>query len=708
MGPSGGSTDAFDINFCVQVFEEGCQEDACISQECFCYRLQSHNHPLDAQLTVVDPIDCFGDLATVEVGGGGNGELTLELFNADDDTFISEVTGALFEAIPEGNYYLAMMDAFGCFDTTEVFSFVEPAELAVTTDFTQDILCFEENIGEICVDVVGGIDPISIELVDGAGTTHTINSGECFTDLPCGTANLTVSDGNGCTYTESFDLTCPAELAPVLILNNSPCFESCEGSIEGNMTGGTGDVVMQWSGPDGPLLDVTGASPQDITITGLCEGLYTLTAEDANGCAFADSYELLDPDPLATTVTSTDINCFGECSGTISIEANGGTGDLSVDCDGIAGPNITDLCAGTYTCITTDENGCEITDEVTIIEPDLIPRPDHYPTLACSDACIGEIAISNIAGGGGSATDGNIVARCRVTIDGLPPITLTNCAGTYDLSITDVDNNCTVTEEAIEIFAPAPLEVQLAPTNVSCFGLNDGSIAVTCTGGAPDVVITAPVSQPCPSDITDLAPGTYTVTIEDAQGCTAEGTVDIEEPSLLELSVTETTEIGCGGDCDATANYVYSGGTGSITLTLNAGAIPDLSPIEGLCAADYTLCAIDGNGCEACVDFTIDEPEPIEILIATEQVTCTGMCDGFANVFATGGQAPVQLTYEPEGLDLNNLCEGSIEVLAEDQAGCTSQATIEITAETVTDMERPCSAPRKPAGKPMTAPLPQQ
>lgn len=692
VGPSGGSTDAFDINFCVQVFEEGCQEDACISQECFVSTgfNPCTTTPLDAQLTVVDPIDCFGDLATVEVGGGGNGELTLELFNADDDTFISEVTGALFEAIPEGNYYLAMMDAFGCFDTTEVFSFVEPAELAVTTDFTQDILCFEENIGEICVDVVGGIDPISIELVDGAGTTHTINSGECFTDLPCGTANLTVSDGNGCTYTESFDLTCPAGLVPVLILNNSPCFESCEGSIEGNMTGGTGDVVMQWSGPDGPLLDVTGASPQDITITGLCEGLYTLTAEDANGCAFADSYELLDPDPLATTVTSTDINCFGECSGTISIEANGGTGDLSVDCDGIAGPNITDLCAGTYTCITTDENGCEITDEVTIIEPDLITYDLTITQLACSDACIGEIAISNIAGGGGSGNwTVTLSPVAGVAIDGLPTdYAFTElCAGTYDLSITDLDNNCTVTEEAIEIFAPAPLEVQLDPTNVSCFGLNDGSIAVTCIGGAPDVAITAPVSQPCPSDITDLAPGTYTVTIEDAQGCTAEGTVDIAEPTLLELSVTETTEIGCGGDCDATASYVYSGGIGSITLTLNAGAIPDLSPIEGLCAADYTLCAIDGNGCEACVDFTIDEPEPIEILIATEQVTCTGMCDGFANVFATGGQAPVQLTYEPEGLDLNNLCEGSIEVLAEDQAGCTSQATIEITAETVTDME---------------------
>ena len=435
---------------------------------------------------------------------------------------------------------------------------------------------------------------------------------------------------------------------------------------------------------------MTGPSPMDISLLDLCEGFYTVTAEDGNGCPATDSFDLIDPEPLATTVTASDISCAGECSGSIVIEISGGVGSYTTTCDGIAGTTFNDLCAGTYTCVTTDENGCEVTDLVDILEPLPITYSVAVTPLSCSDACVGVIAINDLDGGGGSADWSLSIAPASGTVvDGLPTdyefVEL--CAGVYEVSITDVPNNCTVLESNIEIIAPDALEVQVDPTDVSCFGLNDGMVDVTCTGGTPDINILQPVAMACPGTITDLAPGTYTVIIEDAQGCQAEETIVIDEPLLLEIAVTETTLIGCGGDCDATATYVLSGGTEPYALILNDGVIPDIGTIQGLCAGDYTLCVLDANGCEACVDFTIDEPDPLEILFTFEDVTCTGMCDGFANVFATGGQAPIDLVYEPEGLDLNNLCEGTIAIDATDASGCTTDIEIVIGAVTVTDME---------------------
>ena len=244
---------ALNLGFCVQSFVEGDQSN--IVNECFDTTGENpcDANPIDPTLTVTSSIDCFGELATVEIAGGGNGDLTIELFNSNDDTSLGTVGGTEWADLLEGDYYLSILDEIGCYDTTEVFSFVEPAELVVVTNFTQDNLCFGEDIAQICVDVVGGTDPVTITGSFGDGSTATINSGECFDAIPCGTTTITVSDLNGCSYTEDFEITCPAELVLDLVATPASCFEACDGSIDGSTLGGTGDVVVQWSGPTAQL-----------------------------------------------------------------------------------------------------------------------------------------------------------------------------------------------------------------------------------------------------------------------------------------------------------------------------------------------------------------------------------------------------------------------------------------------------------------------
>lgn len=680
---------------CTQVFPLGVQADLVQS----CFTLDAPNpciaNPIDPTLAVITPLNCFGETATVGIAAGGNDATTLELYDANTDALVDTQVGLSIGNIGAGDYYIAITDAIGCFDTTEVFSFVEPPELVVTATQTADNLCFGNDIAEVCVDVVGGVTDYVIEAVTADGSVTGINNNECFSGLPCGLFELTVTDENGCFYEESFDISCPSAIAFDLSAQDSPCFGACAGSISGTIAGGTGmlsaEVIDDMSAV---VATFEGAAPLDVNAMDLCAGDYTVTVTDENSCQASAPFSLTDPALLETAVAFSNVSCAGECSGSIDIAPTGGTGAIEVFSAELGlGPNYTNVCAGSYEIVTTDEQNCSVTDIVVIDEPDAIDVQYTLTGLACSDACVGMIDVTSITGGGGDN-------QWTVTLDPPAPSEIDNlpagytfsdlCADSYTLNVTDVNFNCTVTFPDLNIDAPAGLEIEATANDISCFGLTDGSIDVSCSGGAGDISIIQPgTAQPCPGNIPDLAAGTYTIVIQDSAGCEADTTVTVAEPDQLVLIITETANPACGNECTGSIGYSYAGGTGDISLLLNNQVVADASPIGGLCPLNepYVLCAEDINGCEACADTLISAPTPIAIVPTIFPATCTGMCDGSATVLVSGGNGEISLTYDPEVSDLFDLCEGVINVTATDTSGCEVDEDIVITAAIQTDME---------------------
>ena len=110
---------------------------------------------------------------------------------------------------------------------------------------------------------------------------------------------------------------------------------------------------------------------------GLAAGSYDVTVSDANGCFAYSSVTLVDPAVLAgtTSVTSsygpfgTDISCYGANDGSAMVTATGGTGTLYYNWSNSLGTNATadNIAAGTYYVTVTDDNGCSINLDVTIV-----------------------------------------------------------------------------------------------------------------------------------------------------------------------------------------------------------------------------------------------------------------------------------------------------------------------------------------------------
>lgn len=185
-----------------------------------------------------------------------------------------------------------------------------------------------------------------------------------------GTYNATIISTSqyGCNDTITLTInTSDAFNAQMHSSNNNLCFNNCNGSATVNYTGGNPPYHILWNDS---LHQTT------LTAINLCNGTYIVTVSDGKGCKVQRSIDITSPPLLTKSVYATDAYCKGMCIGTASITNNGGINpyqylwnDTQQQTTAIA----SGLCAGTYTVIATDANGCTVTDSVTVIYSDSLP-----------------------------------------------------------------------------------------------------------------------------------------------------------------------------------------------------------------------------------------------------------------------------------------------------------------------------------------------
>lgn len=195
--------------------------------------------------------------------------------------------------------------------------------------------------------------------------------------------------------------------------------------------------------------------------------------------------------------------------------------------------------------------------------------------------------------------------------------------------------------------------VEATPSNVSCFGLTDGSIELEVEGGASPYSYNWNQGLPDEEDVSDLSAGTYIITVTDANGCSGTSSVVVEQPIPLELEVTELESLDCLNPDNGSIVVEVDGGEGNYSYQWNNGATT--SAIDNLQAGTYELTVTDENSCQITTTAVIEDNVLYPEAIATvgDTLDCS---TNTVTLDATNSSTGPDFSYEwtrPDGTTLS-------------------------------------------------------
>jgi large repetitive protein len=574
-------------------------------------------------VTVTDQSSCSKTSAT-SVGSNGGAVFTVEsivstsCFNSPDGkaqvnissgvgpftiTWSSGETGTSAIQLPGGSNSVTIKDASNC-SVSSTFTIPSPAAISLSAITKTSPDCIGGNNGSIQVTAVGGNGGYSYQW-NGASGTNTLSG------IASGTYTLQVKDSKNCLLSQAITLNDPTPIT-IATVNQIPpsCASSTDGSIQVSASGGDGGFTYSWN------TGATGAS-----INGLVGGTYTVTAKDAKNCTQVKSITLTALAPLIVSiVNSTQISCFAGTNGSVTLSASGGAVPYEYSINGGStwqpSPTFTGLAANTFNVSARDVNGCIGTTSVTITQPAILSSTISSTNNTTCGLANGSATAS---GSGGSApytyqwfnSANQLVASANTLLNA--------SAGNYQVITTDA-NSCTSTK--VVTIAPST-NVSFSISNViatKCSTSSDGSAQVfNVVGKAPYTYLWS--SGETTVTATQLAAGTNTVKVTDADGCTLQQTFSVASPSAISL-ISETV-----------FSPVCAGGNGSIQVTVVGGSSPytyqwngqsGTGFIQNIKAGNYQLEVKDANGCSFTKSFSMTDPPPFTIDLGPDKKICTG------------------------------------------------------------------------------------
>ena len=672
------------------------------------------------------PIDCQGPEAVdFTIEGGSNqgyivrvtgGTTTPSIYTVTSGVSVVSVT---FTA--PGYYEVTVTDsATGCYDSVN-YGIANYDNMSISAAQTKPVTCAAGNDGELTLSMRGYagnytfrvVNEYGVEVVSStAGRNDTSDPRtQPIGGLSAGKYYVEVTETQypNCTKTATLaTLSGPsaALTASTTITNQIKCGSGQTGSFMVTAAGGWGNYEYRLTvgTPTPAAHSIYGNYSSTSVFEGLVSETYTVWVKDQNGCETSVTQVMSPQAPIAATVTKTDVKCFSERDGSITVSGTtGGSGNYTYELWEVGGAQIygaqtsttfAGLDAREYNVKIVDGWNCDLTIPVTIDEPQEIKVT---ASIVSPTTCLQTQATIQVTATGGSGsyryrqgTSGTFTTNNLFT---LPP-------GTYEFYVQDANvNTClSAASNKVEVVAvqPVSLTVNTADAFVKCNGEATARITFSATGGVggyqyelyknpSTVAMTISATQINATDwaFSNLATGTYFVKVKSGVDCEDNSSqIDIREADAI--SVTSTvSNVTCKGEKDGKITVTAEGGTGTIVYAISPrfDRVVESGVFEKLAPGEYVVRIQDANGCHRDEIFKITEPDLIRVRIdrQTDEV-CYGANDGTVSVTITGGTQSYSTSIDGgvnwhQGKTLyTGLASGTYTIKVKDAMSCTTES----------------------------------
>ena len=484
---------------------------------------------------------------------------------------------------------------------------------------------------------------------------------------------------NGCTSaTTTHNITVNAIPATPAITSNTPVCSGQTLNLDGPTVAG---ATYVWTGPNGftSALEDPVLTPATTAMTGTYN-LYVVV----NGCTSvtASTPVTVNATPATPVVGSNSPVCTGNA---LNLTATTVTGTYYW-----TGPNAftsaaqnptmnpaTTAMTGTYSLYVVS-SGCTSS---TVTTPVTVNTTPATPTVgANTPVCAGQsLNLTANAFTGTYYWTGPNAYTSATQNPVLNPAT-TAMAGTYSLYL--VENGCTSgTATQAVIVNPAPV-LAVTHSDVNCQGDVNGSGSATVTGGTAPLNYAWNTTPPqLTPNATNLAPGTYTVGVLDALGCSDQKTVTVITRSVAPNIQAAVNNESCAGTSDGAINVTMGGGSPPYTYLWNTGATTE--DLTGLGDGSYSLTATDRFSCNYTANFNVLPGGSVAAQVNVNNILCYGDLTGSIAVTPAGGAPPytISLNGVPvTGQQLSHLPAGNYLIRVADNNGCDTVMAASITA----------------------------
>lgn len=594
---------------------------------------------------------------------GGTSPYTFQWSGSNDnDPFLT--------GLAAGNYALTVNDAIGCF-SIENFEILDVPflQLDIVTSATS---CQEAENGTATATTTGGFPPYSYEWSNSSNDSSTV------VNYTAGNYSVTVTDALGCVEAENFQVTAGNDVPFIsLTTTASGCNNTNIGTAIATVTGGTPDYTYSWSN--------TGQTNSNVN--NLTAGTFTVTVTDHNGCSNTAAGEVLPATPFSATIESNNASCNNTFDGSATVLVNGYAPDtFYIWSNNITTSTINNLAPGVYSVTVTSSNGCTAAAS-TIIDADVVLSLSlTADESGCNNANNGSATVQ-IAGGALPYTIqwNDPANQTTATAVNLAP-------GLYSVTVQEADG-CNNTAEILVPVA-MPFSLSLATENSSCQDIADGSATITVIG---DYELPLVVQWSVPGSdlaLNNLLPGTYQVTVSDANNCTAGTEFSISAASTIEAEFLYEV-LGCNGNSAEIAFIDNSSASSNITSWqwfVNGQLVsttPNFTMTFDVLPLNVELIVTNTENCTASFNQTIN----VNLVELEINALTDNFCEGTGTQLSATTNPDDNLTYAwtATGASINNPSSptpdilfdnngtATIQLTATNQAGCFASDEISVT-----------------------------
>jgi gliding motility-associated-like protein len=563
---------------------------------------------------------CAASATAIVGAGAAPGNLVMETENvschgAADGTAFANMNGgqqpyayswstgssaATLTGLSPGTYSVSVTTANGCI-SADTIVITQPATALSYSSSSVNVSCFGGNDGSASVIVSGGTAPYSYNWNSSPAQTSATASA-----LLAGTYSVLITDDNGCTVNSSFAITQPPAInANAMVVSNVSCNGMNDGAATVGASGGTGAFSYQWN---------TSPAQSIQSVNYLAPATYEVTVTDANGCTAQSSITITQPAPLSLSTAAFPVTCHNACNGqTVVIPAGGSPGySYQWSPGGGTSASASGLCAGTYSIVVTDANGCNANATLVVTQP----APLVLSTSSNTTICLGQnTTLSAIATGG---TASYTYSWTGVGVGASQTVSPT-VATIYTVTATDA-NGCVSAPAnvAVNVTSLTAANLSVAPATIMCFGDN-ASVYSAVTGNTGPVSIAWSGGLGAgngPFTVSPPASTTYTVTVTDACGNSVSGLVPVTVNPLPVIDIAPQTGVACSAvninyqdnsTGNAGAQYYWSFGDGGTSSQVSPSHVYTNS---GVYTVDVFVTSIHGcvNSASTSTSITVHPP----------------------------------------------------------------------------------------------------